>query len=599
LPARAKALSALVVILAVSASLGMMSMRFEKAGSEEPTACAQAKNQTFYVALDGDDASPGTINQPWRTIQRAADTLEPGDMVYIRGGVYEEYVELSQGGSYGNYITYAAYPGETPILDGENVDWKYGFNLGHEYYIKIDGLVIRNWEGFGIVSWTQSDHIVIKNVEIYNTGSAIRLFDHHDDWIVENAYLHHNSLIGFDCAPGPGTNIVLRNVQSMYNGVGGDTAADGFAFESGNSVLVEDCEASYNGGDGFDFKSDGTQLVCVVAHDNGRNNIKLWGKNSRLINALSYDSGLTNLVLAEGGSYHVINCLVASQSSYGYLATLGGYDTLTPTPVVLYNNIFYNDNPVMGGTTVYFPAGAILTADNNIYWNPFRTDAVICAEFAGGCFSSDDIKDGTWYASSGSDANSAYGNPLFVDAKGKDFHLTAESPAVDAGNPVVAPNSDLEGISRPQKGGVDIGPYELSQTSNNPLTLVMELDTNKYKAGQQMNIALRLTNGGHSEVVLVFPTSQTFDFQVLEESGREVYKWSSERFFLAAITTVTLKPGETLERSLTWAIDLEPGSYLVIGMTTSFTADGSSTTLQTPRTVIQVTSSTVEYQEGK
>jgi len=64
------------------------------------------------------------------------------------------------------------------------------------------------------VSWGQSDHIVIANVEIYNTGSAIRLFDHHDDWIVENAYLHYNSLIGFDCAPSPGINIVLQNVQS-------------------------------------------------------------------------------------------------------------------------------------------------------------------------------------------------------------------------------------------------------------------------------------------------------------------------------------------------------------------------------------------------
>lgn len=165
---------------------------------------------------------------------------------------------------------------------------------------------------------------------------------------------------------------------------------------------------------------------------------------------------------------------------------------------------------------------------------------------------------------------------------------------MDAGNSNVAPNSDLEGISRPQGSSVDIGPYEMRQTSDNQLTLVMELDTNKYKTGQQMNVALRLTNGGDSEVVLVFPTSQTFDFQVLDEGGREVYKWSSERFFLAAITTVTLKPGETLEQSLAWAIDLEPGSYTVIGMTAKFTVDGSSTILQTPGTAIQVTSSTVE-----
>ncbi|MEK7276292.1 MAG: hypothetical protein AAB427_02990, partial [Chloroflexota bacterium] len=32
----------------------------------------------FYVSLDGDDANPGTFDQPWRTIQHAADVLNPG-----------------------------------------------------------------------------------------------------------------------------------------------------------------------------------------------------------------------------------------------------------------------------------------------------------------------------------------------------------------------------------------------------------------------------------------------------------------------------------------------------------------------------------------
>ncbi len=416
--------------------------------------------QSFYVAPYGDDAGSGTFDLPWRTIQHATEMLEPGDTVYIRGGVYEEYMELSRGGSYGNYITYLAYPGETPILDGKAVDWDDGFDLAEESYIKIDGLVIRNWNGFGIVSSGQSSHIVVKNVEVHDCDTAIRLFDYHKDWITENAYLHHNSLIGFDCSPGPCTNITMREIRSMYNGVEGDTAADGFAFESGNNILVEDCEASYNGGDGFDFKSDGTHLARVLAHDNGRNNIKLWGEKSSLINALSFDSGLTNLVLEEGGSFRVVNCLFANRRSYGYLATLGGYETSTPTSIVLYNNIFYNDNSAMGGTTLYYPMGAMLTANNNIYWNPYRIDDVICAGFVDGCFSSDDINDGTWSAASGTDSDSAYADPLFVDAGSKDFHLTAESPAVDTGNSDVAPDIDLEGTPRPQGSGVDIGSYE-------------------------------------------------------------------------------------------------------------------------------------------
>lgn len=32
---------------------------------------------TYYTAVDGDDAHPGTAEWPWRTIQKAAITLHP------------------------------------------------------------------------------------------------------------------------------------------------------------------------------------------------------------------------------------------------------------------------------------------------------------------------------------------------------------------------------------------------------------------------------------------------------------------------------------------------------------------------------------------
>ncbi|MBU1749684.1 MAG: DUF5123 domain-containing protein, partial [Chloroflexi bacterium] len=38
----------------------------------------------YYVSPAGDDEDLGTITHPWRTIQHAADTLVPGDTVYIR-----------------------------------------------------------------------------------------------------------------------------------------------------------------------------------------------------------------------------------------------------------------------------------------------------------------------------------------------------------------------------------------------------------------------------------------------------------------------------------------------------------------------------------
>lgn len=50
----------------------------------------------FFVAPDGDDAAPGSIERPVRTIQRGVDLLaaRPGGSLGIRGGLYRERVDL-------------------------------------------------------------------------------------------------------------------------------------------------------------------------------------------------------------------------------------------------------------------------------------------------------------------------------------------------------------------------------------------------------------------------------------------------------------------------------------------------------------------------
>lgn len=51
------------------------------------------------------------------------------------------------------------------------------------------------------------------------------------------------------------------------------------------------------------------------------------------------------------------------------------------------------------------------------------------------------------------------GDPQFLDAQG-DYRLRYGSPALDVGDPAVAPPEDLEGTPRPQGPGVDLGAYE-------------------------------------------------------------------------------------------------------------------------------------------
>lgn len=76
----------------------------------------------FHVAVTGDDAHPGTAASPLRTIQRAADLAQPGDVITVHQGIYRERVNPPRGGtSETTRIVYRAAPGETVELRGSEV----------------------------------------------------------------------------------------------------------------------------------------------------------------------------------------------------------------------------------------------------------------------------------------------------------------------------------------------------------------------------------------------------------------------------------------------------------------------------------------------
>ena len=63
-----------------------------------PVTIAAVSNASFYVSTTGNDSNSGTIDSPWRTIQHAANSVQAGDTVYVRGGVYSESVNISVSG---------------------------------------------------------------------------------------------------------------------------------------------------------------------------------------------------------------------------------------------------------------------------------------------------------------------------------------------------------------------------------------------------------------------------------------------------------------------------------------------------------------------
>ncbi len=82
-------------------------------------ASVQAANyEVAQLNPRADDAAPGTLERPWKTLAKAAGTVRPGDMVVIRGGIYRERVVLKTSGTAQVPIRFVAAPGERVVVTG-------------------------------------------------------------------------------------------------------------------------------------------------------------------------------------------------------------------------------------------------------------------------------------------------------------------------------------------------------------------------------------------------------------------------------------------------------------------------------------------------
>jgi Pel9A-like, right handed beta helix region len=73
--------------------------------------------RTFYVDPAGNDSAAGSATQPWRTLQKAANTVRAGDLVSVRAGHYAG-LYLTTSGTATDPITFHGEPGA--IVDALN-----------------------------------------------------------------------------------------------------------------------------------------------------------------------------------------------------------------------------------------------------------------------------------------------------------------------------------------------------------------------------------------------------------------------------------------------------------------------------------------------
>jgi len=79
-------------------------------------------SRTYYVdgnAKNAEDSGPGTKDHPFRTINHAAQILQPGESVVIASGVYREAIRPARGGTSPEaMISYEAAPGAHVVVLG-------------------------------------------------------------------------------------------------------------------------------------------------------------------------------------------------------------------------------------------------------------------------------------------------------------------------------------------------------------------------------------------------------------------------------------------------------------------------------------------------
>ncbi len=172
---------------------------------------------TYWVdQAIGKDTNDGTQLRPWKTITRAAqgNELGPGDGVLVRAGTYYETIVPKRGGTAGNPITYAAYPGEEVIVSGAEPLTGTWTKTGNLWSMK--------WP---YVEWLEGD----LNKFTYNRGGVIKYdASRHRELVIANGEVlmpYFNNLTTWQPAFSPTTlpegTFFIKGTGSLVTGTVG------------------------------------------------------------------------------------------------------------------------------------------------------------------------------------------------------------------------------------------------------------------------------------------------------------------------------------------------------------------------------------------
>jgi hypothetical protein len=373
---------------------------------------------TFYVSPTGSDSNPGTQAQPFRNIQRAADVVNPGNTVIVEDGVYtysgsnecvKTIVCLTRGGAPGQLVTFKSRNKWGARVDGQNGVAAAGFGFGGANYVRI-----QDFEIYGVANAASGG---ASGIDVFNSGRFSEIIGNH---------IHDNGHVCTDTSQGQNGIYIEQNSVLVEGNLIHDIGR-----------LIPGQQGCQPGNDFYQNHDHG------IYHSGGddvtiRNNIIYNIKGGWAVHAYPNSRARMNIL---NNTFAFTN---QYQGKYGAIII---WDGMTVSDSDITNNIFYLVNTAaiyVGGSSS--PSFSNVRVSNNIVSN----GAILRADSS--------VGSGLTLVN-----NRENTDPGLVNPTGYDFHLRADSLAIDSGATVPVP-TDFEGRARPQGSGYDIGAYEYSSS---------------------------------------------------------------------------------------------------------------------------------------
>ena len=301
----------------------LMSTEFTACASASATQSSTGSAKSYYIATDGNDNNPGTLEKPFASFAKAQDVAAAGDTVYLRGGTYKNFTIAASDDIY-NYvneitksgITYKAYsPQEVPVFDFSNMTTSKRVAA---FYIKPN------------VSNVTFQSIKVTGVPVGNQKQS-ECFRIEGNATFNQVTCSDNQAIGFYFT-GHATGSCIR--CDAYNNIGVKGISigniDGFGAH-GDGVTFKECRSWNNSDDGYDCinsKGANTFDSCWAFNMNAggdSNGFKVGGFGKKAIDFVP-------------PVHTVKNCLSVNNGAHGFYANHQPGQSSTWTNNTAYNN---------------------------------------------------------------------------------------------------------------------------------------------------------------------------------------------------------------------------------------------------------------------